>query len=92
VIEGSVDDAIHVCRSAAQAFEVFKSPAMHLGSGCNESLRARIAASHAEHLMASADQLRDYPRTNKACCSCNKYTHVITPVPGFSIGHKYVRY
>src|SRR5260370_20514663 len=42
VIEGSVDDAVRYCCSAAQAFQVFQIASMHLGSGGDEGLGARL--------------------------------------------------
>jgi hypothetical protein len=52
VIEGRVDDAIRYGCSTAQAFEVFQITSMHLCTGVDKSLGARVGASKTKHLMA----------------------------------------
>jgi hypothetical protein len=52
MVESRVDDAIRLGHSAAQAFQVFDDASMHLSTSGDQRLRARVRASHAEHLMA----------------------------------------
>ena len=75
VDEGGVDHAVRLGRSAAQAFQVFKIAAMHLGAGGDERLGARIRASKTEHLMARVDELLNDGRTDKACSTGDENTH-----------------
>ncbi len=52
MIEGGVNDCIHIGRSGAQAIQVFQIAAMHLGAGGDKRLCARIRTRKPEHLMA----------------------------------------
>ncbi len=54
-LKARVNHAIRHGCSTAQAFQVFKIASMHLGTGSDERLGARIRASKTEHLMARVD-------------------------------------
>jgi hypothetical protein len=51
--KAGMDDGIRRGSAAAQAFQIFKVPSMHLGSGGDQRLSASLATSEAEYLMAS---------------------------------------
>jgi hypothetical protein len=59
VIESAVDDAVRLCRPAAQAFEVFERAAMRVCAGCEESLGSCVRTGEPENLMAGVDEFRD---------------------------------
>ena len=80
VDEGGVDHAIRHGRAAAQAFQVFEVASMHLGTGGDERLGARIRASEAEHLMARVDELLNDGRTDKARAPVTKTRIAISPL------------
>ena len=75
VNEGGVDDRVRLGCSAAQAFEVFKVPAMHLCAGGGESVGARIAARQAEDPMARLNEFRNECGTDETCGAGEEYTH-----------------
>ena len=62
-------------RAAAQAFQIFKRAAMHLGARGGERFRARVRAGKAEHLMARGDQFLDNGRADESRRTGNKDTH-----------------
>ena len=53
---------------------------MHLCAGRDKRLGARIAARKTKHLVASVNQLRYESRTNETRRTCNKYTHMNSPL------------
>ncbi len=75
--EGCVDHAVRHGRALAEAFEVVKIAAMHLGARGRERLGAGIRAREAQHLMARVDELRNDGRTDKAGSSGDKDTHIL---------------
>jgi hypothetical protein len=68
VVEGEVNHAIGLGSAAAQVFQIFKVPSMHLGPGGDQRLSASLATSEAEYLMASVDQ---FPNDGMNCCDMN---------------------
>jgi len=70
-----VNHAIGSGRSAAQAFQVFKSTSMHLGTSGDKRVGARFWASEAKHLMARIDEFLDDGRANEACGAGDENTH-----------------
>ncbi len=71
--------AIRRGRSTPQAVQVFNIPSMHLGASGDKRLGARIRAREAEHLMTSVDEFPNDGRTDKACSTSNKNTHIFPP-------------
>jgi hypothetical protein len=55
VVEGEVNHAIGLGSAAAQAFQIFKVPSMHLGPGGDQRLSASLATSEAEYLISSVN-------------------------------------
>ena len=80
MIEGRVDDAIHLCRAALQAVQVVERAAMDLGTGGGQLIRSLVRAGEAEHLVAGGDQFIDDGRADPAGGSSDEYAHVISPV------------
>ena len=72
VIEGTVDDAVRQFRSGPEAFQVFKAPAMHFGSGGDERSGARIRTRQSKYLVSRFDQFRHDRRTDESRSSCDK--------------------
>src|SRR5690348_10077414 len=66
VIESTVNHAIRLRCSAAEAFRVFKTPPVHLGSSGDERLGADIRPRQSDHLMTRVDELRNDSRSDKA--------------------------
>jgi hypothetical protein len=77
VDEGGVDHAVRHGRSFAEAFEVGKIAAMHLGAGGRKRLGAGLRAGQAQNLMARAHELWNNGRTDKAGSSGHKDTHIL---------------
>jgi hypothetical protein len=75
VIESAMDHAIRLGRSAAQTFQTFQRPSMHLGTRCQKSPCARVGARHPEHLMTRFDQFRNNRGTDETRSSRKKHTH-----------------
>ena len=75
VDESGVDYAVGSSRATAQALDIIKRAAMHIGSCRSERLGARIGASKAEHFVTRLQQLRDDGRTDEACSTCNENFH-----------------
>src|ERR1700733_380319 len=75
VIKSTVDHAVGHGRSGAQAFQVLKTPLMHLGSGGNERLGPGIGPRQSEYLMARFDQFRHDRRADESSCTGDKDLH-----------------
>src|ERR1700733_1927246 len=80
MIERQVHHRIHAGRSAAQAVDVRKVSAVHLGASSLQLLHAGIAARKSTHSVTHLDQLLHQPCSNETCCSRHKYTHCHPPV------------
>jgi hypothetical protein len=78
VPEGGMDDGIRRGSAAAQAFQIFKVPSMHLGSGGDQRLSASLATSEAEYLMASFNYFLNGGIPDKTCSTRDKYLHKLS--------------
>jgi hypothetical protein len=75
VIERQVHHRIHACRSAAQALQILKIAAMHLGARSLQLLCTGVAPCQAAHLMACGDEFLHQCGSDKTCRSRYKNTH-----------------
>jgi hypothetical protein len=78
VVEGEVNHAIGLGGAAAQAFHIFKVPAMHFGPEGEQRLSASVASSEAEHLMASVHEFPNSGMPDETCSTGNKYLHQLS--------------
>src|SRR5882724_4366172 len=76
VDKGHVDDPVSGGRSTAQALNIFQRTAMYIGSCGDNGRGSNLRASQGEHPMPRLDQFLNNCRTDKPCCSRNKYLHV----------------
>src|SRR6266851_2515306 len=86
VDEGGVDHAIRSGSSATKAFEIFERTAMYVGSRLEKRFGCCIRASEAEHPMTSVDQFSDDCRTDEACSSGDKNTHILFLLSIYELG------
>jgi hypothetical protein len=76
VDKSSVDHSVGSRCTAAKAFEIFERTAMYAGSRRDQGLGCPIRARKTEHLMTSVNQFSDDCRTNEACSTGDKNTHI----------------
>ena len=71
-----MDHAVRHGRALAQAFEVVKIAAMHLGACGRKRFGASLRARQAKHLMARVNEFWNDSGTDKAGGAGNKHTHI----------------
>ena len=79
MVEGQVHHGIHARRSAAQAVEVFKRAALHLGTRCPQLLGTCIAACPTAHLMPCLNEFFHQLCPNESRRSRHKNSHRPSP-------------
>jgi hypothetical protein len=73
--ERQMHDHIHSCRPAAQAVEIRKVAAMHLGTHSLQLLHAGITARKTAHLVPNLDQFLYQLGPDESRRSRYEYTH-----------------
>ena len=76
MVEGRVDDSVHLARAVAKAFQIFERAAMGLGAHGCERQSSGIGAGETEYLMARCDEFADYGGADKASRAGHEDAHV----------------